>query len=158
MFQWLVLSLEAAAVWSSLFLGLFLVQHQTYNQQPWAWICTWIGIFSNLQVTFYKILPLKALSRTWGKINDFELPVFLRIPLLKLYVRYEKKQVYFYQPRSALILVSLDIFVNESNLVGFIHRGKATQVGFMKATQLGFGFAKATWVAFTNWVKFIYHS
>lgn len=34
----------------------------------------------------YRIMPLKAISRAWGKFNQLELPVVLRRPLLGLYV------------------------------------------------------------------------
>lgn len=34
----------------------------------------------------YRIMPLKAMSRAWGKFNQLELPVMLRRPLLGLYV------------------------------------------------------------------------
>ena len=41
------------------------------------------------QVTFYKCLPLKILSRTWGRFNNVDLPVFMRAPLFKMYIRYD---------------------------------------------------------------------
>lgn len=39
-----------------------------------------------LQIEMYRIMPLKAISRAWGKFNQLELPVVLRRPLLGLYV------------------------------------------------------------------------
>jgi phosphatidylserine decarboxylase len=39
-----------------------------------------------LQVTLYRKMPLKAMSRLWGRFNELELPVFLRRPLLSLYI------------------------------------------------------------------------
>ena len=39
-----------------------------------------------LQVTLYRKMPLKAISRLWGRFNQIELPVFLRRPLLSLYI------------------------------------------------------------------------
>ncbi len=32
------------------------------------------------------MLPLKAVSRLWGQVNSYELPVWMRKPLLNLYV------------------------------------------------------------------------
>lgn len=40
----------------------------------------------NSTVTLYKKMPLKAMSRAWGKFNELDLPVSLRKPLLGLYV------------------------------------------------------------------------
>ena len=37
------------------------------------------------QVQIMSTLPLKAVSRLWGRFNEIELPVFLRIPGFKLY-------------------------------------------------------------------------
>lgn len=39
-----------------------------------------------LQVTLYRKMPLKAMSRLWGRFNELELPIFLRRPLLSLYI------------------------------------------------------------------------
>lgn len=41
---------------------------------------------SNLEISLYKMLPLRIMSRFWGWINDIELPIFLRSPLLKLFI------------------------------------------------------------------------
>ena len=30
-------------------------------------------------------LPLKAVSRLWGRINELEIPYYLRVPGFKLY-------------------------------------------------------------------------
>jgi phosphatidylserine decarboxylase len=30
-------------------------------------------------------LPLKAMSRLWGKFNELEIPYYLRVPGFKLY-------------------------------------------------------------------------
>ncbi len=35
----------------------------------------------------YKMLPLRTLSRMWGWINSIELPVIMRSPILRSYVR-----------------------------------------------------------------------
>lgn len=40
----------------------------------------------NKTVTLYRKMPLKAMSRLWGRFNEIELPVFLRRPLLGLYI------------------------------------------------------------------------
>ncbi|XP_061162767.1 phosphatidylserine decarboxylase proenzyme, mitochondrial-like isoform X1 [Saccostrea echinata] len=40
----------------------------------------------NRTIEMYRIMPLKAMSRAWGKFNQLELPVILRRPLLGLYV------------------------------------------------------------------------
>ncbi|KAL8560798.1 hypothetical protein ACOMHN_061833 [Nucella lapillus] len=37
-------------------------------------------------VNLYRKMPLKAMSRLWGRFNQLELPVFLRLPLLSLYI------------------------------------------------------------------------
>ena len=39
------------------------------------------------QVTCYRSLPLRHVSRLWGWLNDVDLPVFLRSWILSLYVR-----------------------------------------------------------------------
>ena len=39
------------------------------------------------QVGLYRAMPLKAISRTWGKMTNWQLPVTLREPLLGLYCR-----------------------------------------------------------------------
>ncbi|KRY41209.1 Succinate dehydrogenase [ubiquinone] flavoprotein subunit, mitochondrial [Trichinella spiralis] len=41
-------------------------------------------------VKVYRSLPLKPLSRAWGKVNSMEIPTILRRPLLGAYVRYYK--------------------------------------------------------------------
>ena len=35
----------------------------------------------------YKALPLKAASRLWGYVNNLELPVWLRGPVYRTYIR-----------------------------------------------------------------------
>ncbi|KAK6192711.1 hypothetical protein SNE40_004137 [Patella caerulea] len=40
----------------------------------------------NKTVTLYRKMPLKAISRLWGKVNQMDLPVFLRKPLIGLYI------------------------------------------------------------------------
>lgn len=40
----------------------------------------------NSTVTLYRKMPLKAMSRAWGKFNELDLPTSLRKPLLGLYV------------------------------------------------------------------------
>uniref|UniRef100_A0A8W8K6N9 Phosphatidylserine decarboxylase proenzyme, mitochondrial n=1 Tax=Magallana gigas TaxID=29159 RepID=A0A8W8K6N9_MAGGI len=44
------------------------------------------GHTTNNRIEMYRIMPLKAISRAWGKFNQLELPVVLRRPLLGLYV------------------------------------------------------------------------
>ncbi|KAL3858156.1 hypothetical protein ACJMK2_012762 [Sinanodonta woodiana] len=40
----------------------------------------------NSTIKLYRKMPLKAMSRAWGKFNDFNLPIFMRKPLLGLYI------------------------------------------------------------------------
>ncbi|KAI8739338.1 phosphatidylserine decarboxylase proenzyme [Biomphalaria glabrata] len=40
----------------------------------------------NNTINLYRRMPLKTLSRLWGKFNQMELPIFLRKPLLGLYI------------------------------------------------------------------------
>lgn len=40
----------------------------------------------NPQISMYKMLPLRTLSRMWGWINSIELPVIMRSPVLRSYV------------------------------------------------------------------------
>ncbi len=47
------------------------------------------------QVQVMSTLPLKAMSRLWGKFNELEIPYYLRVPGFKLYsfifgVKYDK--------------------------------------------------------------------
>nr|XP_037287758.1 phosphatidylserine decarboxylase proenzyme, mitochondrial-like isoform X1 [Rhipicephalus microplus] len=42
-------------------------------------------VASGLQVSFYRMLPLRMASRWWGWANDIELPVWLRAPVLGLF-------------------------------------------------------------------------
>ena len=35
----------------------------------------------------YTALPLKTMSRLWGYVNSFELPLWLRAPVYKLYIK-----------------------------------------------------------------------
>ncbi|EDO27822.1 predicted protein, partial [Nematostella vectensis] len=37
------------------------------------------------QVSLYRKLPFRAVSRAWGRVNDIELPVWLRTPVIGLY-------------------------------------------------------------------------
>ncbi|XP_013383669.1 phosphatidylserine decarboxylase proenzyme, mitochondrial isoform X2 [Lingula anatina] len=37
------------------------------------------------QVNLYRKMPLKFVSRLWGKVNSFDLPVFMRTPMYKFY-------------------------------------------------------------------------
>ena len=39
-----------------------------------------------MQMTLYKKLPLKTMSRLWGQFNQLELPTWLRKPALSLYI------------------------------------------------------------------------
>ncbi|XP_067649761.1 phosphatidylserine decarboxylase proenzyme, mitochondrial-like isoform X4 [Haliotis asinina] len=45
-----------------------------------------IKLAKDWQVTLYRKMPLKVISRLWGRFNDIHLPVFLRHPLLSIYV------------------------------------------------------------------------
>ncbi|XP_023229694.1 phosphatidylserine decarboxylase proenzyme, mitochondrial-like isoform X2 [Centruroides sculpturatus] len=45
-----------------------------------------VSLASNLEISLYKMLPLRIFSRFWGWINALELPMFLRSPLLKLFI------------------------------------------------------------------------
>merc|ERR1719239_75506 len=40
----------------------------------------------NTTISLYRRMPLKALSRLWGRFNDITLPIFLRRPLLSVYI------------------------------------------------------------------------
>uniref|UniRef100_A0A0B6ZFD2 Phosphatidylserine decarboxylase proenzyme, mitochondrial n=1 Tax=Arion vulgaris TaxID=1028688 RepID=A0A0B6ZFD2_9EUPU len=40
----------------------------------------------NSTISLYRRMPLKTMSRLWGRFNQLELPVFLRKPLLGLYI------------------------------------------------------------------------
>ncbi|XP_052799887.1 phosphatidylserine decarboxylase proenzyme, mitochondrial-like isoform X2 [Mya arenaria] len=44
-------------------------------------------IIYNTQVGLYRAMPLKAMSRVWGKMTCWDLPLSLRKPLLGLYCR-----------------------------------------------------------------------
>ncbi|XP_048775181.1 phosphatidylserine decarboxylase proenzyme, mitochondrial-like isoform X1 [Ostrea edulis] len=44
------------------------------------------GRITTPMIEMYRIMPLKAISRAWGKFNQLDLPVMLRRPLLGLYV------------------------------------------------------------------------
>lgn len=37
------------------------------------------------QVQVMSTLPLKAMSRVWGRFNELEIPYYLRVPGFKLY-------------------------------------------------------------------------
>lgn len=37
------------------------------------------------QVQVMSTLPLKAMSRIWGKFNELQIPYYLRVPGFKLY-------------------------------------------------------------------------
>ncbi|KAH3890766.1 phosphatidylserine decarboxylase proenzyme, mitochondrial-like isoform X2 [Dreissena polymorpha] len=58
---------------------------------PFAWFLCANPIESssiyNTQVGLYRALPLKVMSRLWGKMTTMDLPVALRQPLLGLYCR-----------------------------------------------------------------------
>ena len=44
-------------------------------------------IFNNAsQMALYRKIPLKAVSRLWGRVNQLELPVWLRRPAIGLYI------------------------------------------------------------------------
>jgi hypothetical protein len=61
--------------------GLDQLGHGSYpNFTP----CTLTNI-SNRQVQVMSTLPLKAISRLWGKFNELEIPYYLRVPGFKLY-------------------------------------------------------------------------
>ncbi len=40
---------------------------------------------STRQVQIMSTLPLKAVSRVWGRFNELEIPYYLRVPGFKLY-------------------------------------------------------------------------
>lgn len=42
---------------------------------------------ADVQVNLYRLLPLNVVSRLWGKINDIDLPIWMRSSVLGLYVR-----------------------------------------------------------------------
>lgn len=46
-----------------------------------------VSLAEDWQVTCYKSLPLRHVSRLWGWINDVDLPVWMRSRILSLYVR-----------------------------------------------------------------------
>ncbi|XP_058238899.1 phosphatidylserine decarboxylase proenzyme, mitochondrial isoform X2 [Hemibagrus wyckioides] len=41
---------------------------------------------NELQVTIYKTIPTRLLSRAWGRLNQVDLPVWLRKPIYSLYI------------------------------------------------------------------------
>ncbi|XP_060769130.1 phosphatidylserine decarboxylase proenzyme, mitochondrial isoform X2 [Neoarius graeffei] len=41
---------------------------------------------NELQVTIYKTIPTRLLSRAWGRLNQVDLPVWLRKPIYRLYI------------------------------------------------------------------------
>ncbi|XP_064164957.1 phosphatidylserine decarboxylase proenzyme, mitochondrial isoform X2 [Anguilla rostrata] len=43
-------------------------------------------IASNTQVALYKTIPTRVLSRAWGRLNQVELPTWLRKPVYSLYI------------------------------------------------------------------------
>jgi len=43
------------------------------------------ALISDRQVQVMSTLPLKAISRVWGKFNELEIPYYLRVPGFKLY-------------------------------------------------------------------------
>jgi phosphatidylserine decarboxylase len=44
-----------------------------------------IDLTHHRQVQVMSTLPLKAISRLWGRFNELEIPYYLRIPGFKLY-------------------------------------------------------------------------
>lgn len=79
-----------------------LIAHNEYAIKPESW-----------QLYIYSTMPLKAMSRLWGKVNSINLPVWLRSPSYRLY--------------SALFGVNLDEMENPnllsySNLSEFFYR------------------------------------
>ncbi|XP_073695616.1 phosphatidylserine decarboxylase proenzyme, mitochondrial isoform X2 [Garra rufa] len=43
-------------------------------------------IASDIQVTIYKSIPTRLLSRAWGRLNQVDLPTWLRKPIFRLYI------------------------------------------------------------------------
>uniref|UniRef100_A0A672LVS1 Phosphatidylserine decarboxylase proenzyme, mitochondrial n=1 Tax=Sinocyclocheilus grahami TaxID=75366 RepID=A0A672LVS1_SINGR len=43
-------------------------------------------IASEIQVTIYKSIPTRLLSRAWGRLNQVDLPTWLRKPIFRLYI------------------------------------------------------------------------
>lgn len=46
------------------------------------------GTFESIFISLYEALPLRFLSRVWGRMMDVELPHFLLVPLLKQYCKF----------------------------------------------------------------------
>ena len=46
-----------------------------------------MSTFLCFQVTLYRKMPLKAMSRLWGKMTNWQLPITLREPILGLYCK-----------------------------------------------------------------------
>ncbi|XP_035383107.1 phosphatidylserine decarboxylase proenzyme, mitochondrial isoform X2 [Electrophorus electricus] len=44
------------------------------------------SLASELQVTIYKSIPTRLLSRAWGRLNQVDLPTWLRKPIYSLYI------------------------------------------------------------------------
>jgi phosphatidylserine decarboxylase len=44
-----------------------------------------IWLINPRQVQVMSTLPLKAISRLWGRFNELEIPYYLRVPGFKLY-------------------------------------------------------------------------
>ena len=60
-----------------------------------------LSLTSVRQVQVMSTLPLKAMSRIWGKFNELEIPYYLRVPGFKLYsfifgVKYAEPQNILY--------------------------------------------------------------
>ncbi|XP_026999977.1 phosphatidylserine decarboxylase proenzyme, mitochondrial isoform X2 [Tachysurus fulvidraco] len=43
-------------------------------------------VASEIQVTIYKTIPTRLLSRAWGRLNQVDLPIWLRKPIYSLYI------------------------------------------------------------------------
>jgi phosphatidylserine decarboxylase len=55
---------------------------------PWFVLHALLRFIANIlprQIQVMSTLPLKAMSRLWGKFNELEIPYYLRVPGFKLY-------------------------------------------------------------------------
>ncbi|XP_067929463.1 phosphatidylserine decarboxylase proenzyme, mitochondrial-like isoform X2 [Watersipora subatra] len=63
-----------------------------YGLEFCKWFCSFLypsplNNSHNSLVSLYRKLPLRSLSRAWGKFNDLNLPEWSRKPLLSIYIR-----------------------------------------------------------------------
>jgi len=73
-------------------LGFTLIAYQQYRhvrrrESRKGGECSDPVLASDFEITCYRLLPLKTMSRVWGWVNNIDLPVWARKPVIDLYVR-----------------------------------------------------------------------